>query len=65
MAVLSMVEKQESHQVLLQNPRIYHDGNGLWEEVDGNQMKPTWAMYFLQGLQVHSLGFHVMIWYYF
>ena len=67
MAVLGMVEKQESYQVLLEpsEPRIYHDGNDLWEEVDLNQMRPTWAMYFLKSLQIYSLGFHVMIWYYF
>ena len=28
---------------------------------DMNQMKPTWAMYFLQSLQGHSLGFHDLI----
>ena len=28
---------------------------------DMNQMKPTWAMYFLQSLQGHSLGFRDLI----
>ena len=28
---------------------------------DVNQMKPTWAMYFLQSLQGHSLGFRDLI----
>ena len=33
----------------------------LHQKGDVNQMKSTWAMYFLQSLQGHLLSFHVLI----
>ena len=58
-----ILRNEQIQNVYKQSQKIQNIYNfsDILQKGDVNQMKPTWAMYFLQSALGHSLGFHDLI----